>query len=135
MVDQFVWGQRGLRARPGAASTLPRGQDWKQGVLDALGWAHDDHADVARGWQRVFAADGKYADLEPDLLARVEELIDFVTATPARPLTPRPPHPTPPSPAQPAVWGRGRGRRGAGAGTGPTCDRRVVRLRSGSHSS
>ncbi len=65
----------GLAAWP----VVPRGQDWKRGVLAALGWAHGDQGDVARGWQRVLAAVGTYADLEPAVLGRVEELIDFVT--------------------------------------------------------
>lgn len=57
---------------------VPRGTPWKEGVLAALGWP-DDTAD---GWRRILAAVGSYADLEPALLGRVEELIDFVTARP-----------------------------------------------------
>jgi hypothetical protein len=34
---------------------------------------------VAAGWRRILGSVRSYADLEPDLLARVEELIDFVT--------------------------------------------------------
>ena len=45
----------------------------------ALGWPHDDQADVAAGWRRILGAVRAYADLEPALLGRVEELIDFVT--------------------------------------------------------
>lgn len=55
---------------------VPRGQPWKEGVLRALGWAEDS----AAGWQRILGAARSYADLEPELLGRVEELIDFVTA-------------------------------------------------------
>jgi hypothetical protein len=58
---------------------IPRGQPWKEGVLAALGWPHEEQADVADGWQRILGAVNSYADLEPELLGRVEELIDFVT--------------------------------------------------------
>lgn len=60
--------------------TIPKGQSWKHGILRELGWPHADQADVARGWQRILATVRTYADLEPALLGRVEELIDFVTA-------------------------------------------------------
>jgi hypothetical protein len=55
---------------------VPRGTSWKEGVLRALGWGTDTGA----AWRRILAAVGSYADLEPELLGRVEELIDFVTA-------------------------------------------------------
>ena len=55
---------------------VPRGQPWKEGVLRVLGWG----TDTAAGWKRILAAARSYADLEPELLGRVEELIDFVTA-------------------------------------------------------
>ena len=61
---------------------VPRGRPWKEGVLAALGWPHRTAEDVAAGWRRVLAGVTTYADLEPSLLARVEELIDFVTADP-----------------------------------------------------
>lgn len=59
---------------------IPMGQSWKHGILRELGWAHSSQADVAHGWQRILATVRTYADLEPTLLAAVEELIDFVTA-------------------------------------------------------
>lgn len=59
---------------------VPRGRPWKEGVLDALGWPHRTQADVAEGWRRILGTVRSYADLEPALLGRVEELIDFVTA-------------------------------------------------------
>lgn len=59
---------------------VPRGQDWKTGILKALGWPHEDHVAVARGWQRILGSVHNYADLEPSLLGRVEEVIDFLTA-------------------------------------------------------
>jgi len=55
---------------------VPRGTPWKEGVMRALGWG----GDTAGGWRRVLGAAASYADLEPALLGRVEELIDFVTA-------------------------------------------------------
>lgn len=58
---------------------IPRGTEWKHGICDALGWPHDDQADIARAWQRILGAVRSYADLEPVLLGRVEQLIDFVT--------------------------------------------------------
>lgn len=59
---------------------VPRGQDWKAGVCRALGWPHADQRDIAHAWRRILAAVLSYQDLEPALLGRVEELIDFVTA-------------------------------------------------------
>ncbi len=59
---------------------IPRGTDWKTGILDHLGWPHDDREDVARAWQRILGAVRHYADLEPEMLGRVEELIDFTAA-------------------------------------------------------
>ncbi len=61
----------GIEAWP----VVPRGQPWKEGVLAALGWGSDS----AAGWARILSAVSSYADLEPTLLGRVEELIDFVT--------------------------------------------------------
>ncbi|MFF8312896.1 DUF3097 domain-containing protein [Streptomyces lydicus] len=55
---------------------VPRGQDWKTGVCRALGWPENTGA----AWQRILSCVRSYKDLEPQLLGRVEELIDFVTA-------------------------------------------------------
>jgi len=55
---------------------VPRGEDWKTGVCRALGWGH---LSTGEAWQRILAAVGSYRDLRPELLGRVEELIDFVT--------------------------------------------------------
>ncbi len=68
-------GRLGLETWP----VIPRNIDWKHGICDALGWPHGDQADVARAWQRILGRVRTYADLEPVLLARVEQLIDFVT--------------------------------------------------------
>ncbi|WP_307859218.1 DUF3097 domain-containing protein [Desertivibrio insolitus] len=58
---------------------IPRSIEWKHGICDALGWPHDDQADIARAWKRILTRVTSYADLEPQLLGRVEQLIDFVT--------------------------------------------------------
>ncbi|MHA7284710.1 DUF3097 domain-containing protein [Arthrobacter sp. MDT3-44] len=68
----------GLDAWP----VVPRNQDWKTGILAGLGWPHSDQAAVAHGWKRILAGVSTYADLEPSLLGRVEEVIDFLTAPP-----------------------------------------------------
>jgi len=54
---------------------VPPGQPWKEGVLRALGWPPE----VPAAWPRILRSVTSYADLEPELLGRVEELIDFVT--------------------------------------------------------
>ncbi|WP_308121928.1 DUF3097 family protein [Actinotalea ferrariae] len=59
---------------------IDRGTEWKRGVLASLGWPHAEQADVARAWQRILRSVRDYRDLEPSLLGRMEELIDFVTA-------------------------------------------------------
>ena len=59
--------------------TVPRDQDWKHGVCDALGWPHRDQADVAAAWARILAAVRGWTDLERELLTQMEVLIDFVT--------------------------------------------------------
>lgn len=58
---------------------IPRDVEWKHGVCAALGWPHEEPADVAAAWQRILGTVRGYGDLEPALLGRVEELIDFVT--------------------------------------------------------
>jgi len=58
---------------------VPRGVEWKAGVCRALGWPARDQADIARAWRRILSRVTSYRDLEPALLGRVEELIDFVT--------------------------------------------------------
>lgn len=66
----------GIRAWP----EVPRGMDWKTGVCRGLGWPAEEQADIARAWQRILSRVTTFRDLEPALLGRVEELIDFVTA-------------------------------------------------------
>ncbi len=58
---------------------IPRSIEWKHGICQALGWPHEDQADIARAWQRILGQVRTYTDLEPALLGRVEQLIDFVT--------------------------------------------------------
>ncbi|MGO4256792.1 DUF3097 domain-containing protein [Marmoricola sp. RAF53] len=60
--------------------TVPRNLEWKKGVCQAFGWPHRDQADIARAWKHILGKVNSFADLEPALLGRVEELIDFVTA-------------------------------------------------------
>ncbi|MEO3828682.1 DUF3097 domain-containing protein [Actinomadura sp. B10D3] len=60
----------------GAWPRIPRGVPWKEGVIAELGWGDDTGA----AWKRILASVNTYTDLEPALLGRVEELIDFVTA-------------------------------------------------------
>jgi hypothetical protein len=54
---------------------VPHGQPWKEGVLAAIGWRQETGA----AWQRILRSVTSFADLEPEFLGRVEELIDFVT--------------------------------------------------------
>jgi hypothetical protein len=58
---------------------IPRGQSWKHGIVASLGWPHETQTDIAHAWRRILSTVRTYADLEPTLLASVEELIDFVT--------------------------------------------------------
>jgi hypothetical protein len=58
---------------------VPRNVEWKRGICQHLGWPHRDQADIARAWRHILSKVSSYADLEPALLGRVEELIDFVT--------------------------------------------------------
>ena len=61
---------------------VPRSIDWKTGTCQQLGWPHRNQADIARAWQHILSKVTSFADLDPALLGRVEELIDFVTAEP-----------------------------------------------------
>ena len=63
---------------------VPRGEDIKIGTLKRLGWHHETAEDVGLGWARILERVHSYKDLEPSLLGRMEELIDFVTATGTR---------------------------------------------------
>lgn len=65
----------GLKAWP----DIPRGTDIKVGTLRALGLPHETREHIGLGWKAILARVRTYRDLEPALLGRVEELIDFVT--------------------------------------------------------
>jgi hypothetical protein len=51
---------------------VPRGIAWKQGLCEALG------EDLDGFWPRLRNRVGSYADLRPELVGAVEQLIDFV---------------------------------------------------------
>ena len=66
----------GLAAWP----QVPRSVEWKKGICQALGWPHATRSDIAAAWQRIRGSVRDWTDVEPELIGRVEELIDFVTA-------------------------------------------------------
>lgn len=66
----------GIRAWP----NVPKGQDWKQGVCDALGAELGRKIEPQEMWRRIHTSVHSYADLETELLGAVERLIDHVTA-------------------------------------------------------
>ncbi|WP_053205814.1 DUF3097 domain-containing protein [Jiangella muralis] len=61
----------GLKAWP----DVPKGEPWKEGVLRRLGW----RGETWEAWAHILGKVTTYTDLEPAILGRVEELIDFVT--------------------------------------------------------
>lgn len=65
----------GIKAWP----TVPRQEDWKEGVLRRLGQPAQGPEDIRLAWDRILSRVDSYTDLEPALLAKVEALIDFVT--------------------------------------------------------
>ncbi len=65
----------GFKAWP----TVPRSIEWKHGVCQQLGWPHRNQTDIARAWKHILGGVRGFQDLDPALLGRVEELIDFVT--------------------------------------------------------
>ena len=58
---------------------VPRGEDWKKGILRRLGQPHQNQEDVANAWKRILSRVDSYSDLDPTLLGPVESLIDFQT--------------------------------------------------------
>ena len=58
---------------------VPRGEDWKEGILRRLGQPHQNQEDVANAWKRILSRVDSYSDLDPTLLGPVESLIDFLT--------------------------------------------------------
>ena len=75
-----VW-QAVKPARVGLESwpNVPRSIEWKKGICQHMGWPHRDQADIARAWKHILGGVRGFEDLDPALLGRVEELIDFVT--------------------------------------------------------
>ena len=55
--------------------TIPRGQDWKTGICNELGW--DTNTGLA--WKNLLARVTRWTDLDTKLIGPVEHLIDFVT--------------------------------------------------------
>ncbi|MDO5720955.1 MAG: DUF3097 domain-containing protein [Actinomycetaceae bacterium] len=60
---------------------FPRGTNPKVESLRALGLPHETKEDIGLGWKAILARVRSFRDLEPALLGRVEQLIDFVTAS------------------------------------------------------
>ncbi|AKK03174.1 DUF3097 domain-containing protein [Corynebacterium epidermidicanis] len=60
----------GLKAWP----EIPRGEDWKTGVCQRVGWS-----DPKEGWNRVFNAVTSFRDIDSTLIGAVEKLVDWVT--------------------------------------------------------
>ncbi|MCS4484188.1 DUF3097 domain-containing protein [Gleimia sp. 6138-11-ORH1] len=58
---------------------IPKGKDIKVGTLQALGLPANTKEDIGLGWKAILSRVRNYRDLEPELLGKVEELIDFVT--------------------------------------------------------
>lgn len=76
-----IWqGVRPARIGREAWPVIPKGESWKHSVCRELGWPSEEQADIARAWRRILERVRDYRDLEPALVGRVEELIDFVTA-------------------------------------------------------
>jgi hypothetical protein len=50
---------------------VPRGEDWKTGVCDRLGWGTP-----RQGWRRVLAAADDFSDLDPALVNALEQALD-----------------------------------------------------------
>ena len=65
----------------GAWPRVPKAEEWKRGVCERLRrkdptWPLEPR----EAWPRILGAVNSYKDLEPELLGRVEALIDFVTS-------------------------------------------------------
>ena len=67
-------GRLGLPTWP----EIPRSIEWKAGICAALGIPDAGQAEIAQTWQRILGRVRDFGDLEPALLGRVEQLIDFV---------------------------------------------------------
>jgi hypothetical protein len=58
---------------------IPRNIEWKHGICEALGWPHATQPTSPGPGRRIRGRVRDWNDLEPALIGRVEELIDFVT--------------------------------------------------------
>ncbi|OYN85274.1 DUF3097 family protein [Parenemella sanctibonifatiensis] len=58
---------------------IPRGQDWKTGISEALGRPVREQRDIAETWRLLLSRVTSWKDLDTRLLTEVERLIDFVT--------------------------------------------------------
>ncbi|MCT1366786.1 DUF3097 family protein [uncultured Kocuria sp.] len=63
--------------------TVPRGEDWKTGILQRIGWPHSTPAQRAIAWKKILSSVNTYSDLDPGILGPVEHIIDFLTEPPA----------------------------------------------------
>ncbi|COW51613.1 Protein of uncharacterised function (DUF3097) [Mycobacterium tuberculosis] len=61
------------------SSGTPTSTFGRRSSHNELGWPHADQADIAAAWRRIRSQVRDWTDLEPALIGRVEELIDFVT--------------------------------------------------------
>ena len=77
-------GRRSSRSGSASSSgpTSRSARTGRRGTCQRLGWPHRDQADIARAWKHVLGGVRGFQDLDPALLGRVEELIDFVTLEP-----------------------------------------------------
>lgn len=53
---------------------IPRGQDWKTGVCEAVGWSTPKEA-----WHHIYNSVHTFRDVDISLIGAVERLVDFVT--------------------------------------------------------
>lgn len=53
---------------------IPRGQDWKTGVCEAVGWSNPKEA-----WHHIYNSVHTFRDVDISLIGAVERLVDFVT--------------------------------------------------------
>jgi hypothetical protein len=58
----------------GTWPTIPRNEEWKQGIVSRVA----PKLDTAAFWTRLLASVKSYADLEPSFVGAVESLLDFV---------------------------------------------------------
>ncbi len=63
-------------ARARRLAVIPKGTSWKHGSCRRWAGPCRTQVDVAAAWRRILGTVRDFTDLEPDLLGRVEELID-----------------------------------------------------------